>query len=92
MGWAYHNAHVVYENLTRWTAYYNNPDCVKAVFHSDYWYSVAHVKKIESVESPVAFLAVTTTLAIAGSIVLAYLYFKKWSKDADIISKKPIQS
>ncbi len=87
LGRFYHNAYVVYENYTRGVIYANNSDCVKDVLYPEYWYSVAHVKKIEKVDQPYTFLAATVGIVVILDAIFIWQYFKKWSEDAELIDK-----
>ena len=87
MGAEYYKAFVAYAQMTNWGKYEANPECVKKMMHSEYWYAEEEKKKEDEEQESfgyLVFIGVAVGAAILVAIALILLFkCRKHSDDDD---------
>eukprot|EP00826_Nyctotherus_ovalis_P027376 TRINITY_DN213_c0_g2_i1.p1 TRINITY_DN213_c0_g2~~TRINITY_DN213_c0_g2_i1.p1 ORF type:complete len:377 (-),score=52.44 TRINITY_DN213_c0_g2_i1:57-1151(-) len=78
----YYKAFIAYTNLTQWASAVTDLECVKQIFHDNYWRALGKVKELDETQDKKVlylFLIITFSVILIGMIVLFIIYLKRHS-------------
>jgi len=82
----YAKAYVLYHNMTAWSTYHNNPECVKNMLYPQYWAAIKTVKGEEEEEDKFGlylFLGVAIGAVVVIAVLLLVIYMKKGKSEEE---------
>ena len=86
----FYKAFIAYGNMTRWTDYLENPDCVKQTINSQYWKAITLVKYHDIVIlAGRAGIILYLIFALIIAIILSYLFFSEYLKQPGPMKSAP---